>query len=213
MIFQMMKSDPLRKLHNAYCQCLRLQPQQVRFKVECQCDLREIGLDDTAEKLGLSDDSLIHAVMEGVSTTKLEECHATVRRGLKRALEENQKVMGERNMLQTDPSCPSTDSGTVSAEGEVTPAQASPIQLKVKDQQGREIQFKINKSTPLRKLRDEYCKRLGLQAQQVRFMVDCQGDLCEIDLDDTAEELVNDLEDDGFIHAIMKGVSKRMKRA
>merc|ERR1712107_802051 len=51
-------------------------------------------------------------------------------------------------------------------------AAANHIQLKVKDQQGSEVQFKIKKSTPLRKLMDAYCSRLGLQASQVRFMVD-----------------------------------------
>merc|ERR1712137_1101956 len=51
-------------------------------------------------------------------------------------------------------------------------AAAAHIQLKVKDQQGSEVQFKIKKSTPLRKLMDAYCSRLGLTASQVRFMVD-----------------------------------------
>merc|ERR1712190_251494 len=51
-------------------------------------------------------------------------------------------------------------------------AAAAHIQLKVKDQQGSEVQFKIKKSTPLRKLMDAYCSRLGLTAAQVRFMVD-----------------------------------------
>jgi len=59
------------------------------------------------------------------------------------------------------------------------------IQLKVKDQQGSEVQFKIKKSTPLRKLMDAYCSRLGLQASQVRFMVDGE----RIAPDDTAEKL------------------------
>eukprot|EP00913_Durusdinium_trenchii_P033308 g31183.t1 len=59
------------------------------------------------------------------------------------------------------------------------------IQLKVKDQQGSEVQFKIKKTTPLRKLMDAYCSRLGLQASQVRFMVDGE----RIAADDTAEKL------------------------
>ena len=46
------------------------------------------------------------------------------------------------------------------------------IQLKVKDQQGSELQFKIKKSTQLRKLTKVYCSRMGLQSSQVRFMVD-----------------------------------------
>ena len=40
------------------------------------------------------------------------------------------------------------------------------IQLKVKDQHGGEVQFKIKRSTALRKLMDAYCSRLGMQSSQ-----------------------------------------------
>merc|ERR1712028_336482 len=72
------------------------------------------------------------------------------------------------------------------------------IQLKVKDQQGSEVQFKIKKSTPLRKLMDAYCSRLGLTASQVRFMVDGE----RISADDTAEKL--GLEDEDLIDVAME---------
>mmetsp|Transcript_118886 Transcript_118886/g.167028 ORF Transcript_118886/g.167028 Transcript_118886/m.167028 type:complete len:87 (-) Transcript_118886:124-384(-) len=72
------------------------------------------------------------------------------------------------------------------------------IQLKVKDQQGSEVQFKIKKTTPLRKLMDAYCSRLGLQASQVRFMVDGE----RIAADDTAEKL--GLEDEDLIDVAME---------
>merc|ERR1711929_56198 len=75
---------------------------------------------------------------------------------------------------------------------------AGHIQLKVKDQQGSEVQFKIKKSTPLRKLMDAYCSRLGLQASQVRFMVDGE----RIAPDDTAEKL--GLEDEDLIDVAME---------
>merc|ERR1711937_939278 len=84
----------------------------------------------------------------------------------------------------------------MSAEGEA--AAPAHIQLKVKDQQGSEVQFKIKKSTPLRKLMDAYCNRLGLQAQQVRFMVDGE----RIGPDDTAEKL--GLEDEDLIDVAME---------
>merc|ERR1712203_88512 len=74
---------------------------------------------------------------------------------------------------------------------------AAHIQLKVKDQQGSEVQFKIKKSTPLRKLMDAYCSRLGLTASQVRFMVDGE----RIAPDDTAEKL--GLEDEDLIDVAM----------
>ncbi|CAE8594765.1 unnamed protein product [Polarella glacialis] len=77
-------------------------------------------------------------------------------------------------------------------------AAAQHIQLKVKDQQGSEVQFKIKKSTPLRKLMDAYCSRLGLQASQVRFMVDGE----RIAADDTAEKL--GLEDEDLIDVAME---------
>jgi len=82
------------------------------------------------------------------------------------------------------------------------------IQLKVKDQQGSEVQFKIKKTTPLRKLMDAYCSRLGLQASQVRFMVDGE----RIGPDDSAEKL--GLEDEDLIDVAMEqtgGVSPALQ--
>ena len=86
------------------------------------------------------------------------------------------------------------------AAPDAAPAGEQPqhIQLKVKDQQGSEVQFKIKKSTPLRKLMDAYCSRLGLQASQVRFMVDGE----RIAPDDTAEKL--GLEDEDLIDVAME---------
>ncbi len=47
------------------------------------------------------------------------------------------------------------------------------------------MQFHFKKSTPLRKLMDGYCSRLGVQASQIRFMIDGE---C-IAPDGTAEKL------------------------
>eukprot|EP00438_Fugacium_kawagutii_P036420 Skav236205 [mRNA] locus=scaffold98:58207:74420:- [translate_table: standard] len=88
----------------------------------------------------------------------------------------------------------------VMAEGGDAPQH---IQLKVKDQQGSEVQFKIKKTTPLRKLMDAYCSRLGLQASQVRFMVDGE----RIAADDTAEKL--GLEDEDLIDVAMEQTGGR----
>merc|ERR1712113_1366338 len=87
-------------------------------------------------------------------------------------------------------------------------AAAAHIQLKVKDQQGSEVQFKIKKSTPVRKLMDAYCSRLGLTASQVRFMVDGE----RISADDTAEKL--GLEDEDLIDVAMEqtGGAAAMKK-
>ena len=59
------------------------------------------------------------------------------------------------------------------------------IQLQVKDQQGVDVQFKIKKSTPLRKLMDDYCSRFVPRASHVRFLV--KGEF--IAQDDTADKL------------------------
>lgn len=68
-----------------------------------------------------------------------------------------------------------------------------PIQLKVKDQQGNEVQFIMKRSSPLRKLMDAYCNRLGMRSSQVRFMVGAE----RIAPDDTAENL--GLQDEALI--------------
>jgi len=87
--------------------------------------------------------------------------------------------------------------------GEEQAAAPAHIQLKVKDQQGSEVQFKIKKSTPLRKLMDAYCSRLGLQSAQVRFMVDGE----RIGPDDTADKL--GLEDEDLIDVAMEQTGGR----
>eukprot|EP00397_Hematodinium_sp_SG-2012_P066366 GEMP01099199.1.p1 GENE.GEMP01099199.1~~GEMP01099199.1.p1 ORF type:complete len:109 (+),score=18.28 GEMP01099199.1:62-388(+) len=79
-------------------------------------------------------------------------------------------------------------------KNEAAPTGAQPhIQLKVKDQHGAEVQFKIKRTTALRKLMEAYCQRLGMNSTQVRFMVDGE----RISADDTAEKL--GLEDDDLI--------------
>ncbi|CAI2381917.1 unnamed protein product [Moneuplotes crassus] len=46
------------------------------------------------------------------------------------------------------------------------------INIKVKNQDGAEIFFKIKKSTNLKKLMDAYCSRQGLMANTCRFIFD-----------------------------------------
>ena len=53
-----------------------------------------------------------------------------------------------------------------------TQQQQQRIVLKIKDQQGNEVRFSLNKSTPLRKLTNAYYSRLGPQALSVLFIVD-----------------------------------------
>ena len=59
------------------------------------------------------------------------------------------------------------------------------IHLQVRNQQGVNANFEIKKSTPLRKLMDEYCRRFVPQGSHVRFLV--QGEV--IAEEDTADKL------------------------
>ena len=96
---------------------------------------------------------------------------------------------GEGVLLQDLPQWATHGGADVAAAGDA-PVH---IQLNVKDQQGSKVLFKIKKSTPLRKLTDAYCSRLGLQPSQVRFTAD--GEL--IGQEDSAEKF--GLEDDDVI--------------
>jgi small ubiquitin-related modifier len=44
------------------------------------------------------------------------------------------------------------------------------INLKVTSQNGEEVHFKIKKTTPLAKLMDTYCQRMGLSRNSIRFL-------------------------------------------
>ena len=107
-------------------------------------------------------------------------CERAERKAEKRKAEASQLRMVLKGMKRR---C-SCGGFTPYAEGDAAECETH-IQLKVKDQQGIEVMFKIKKTTPLRKLMSAYCSRLGLQLSQVRFMVDGE----RIDPDDTAEKL------------------------
>jgi len=70
-------------------------------------------------------------------------------------------------------------------------ATGSHIQLKVRDQHGTEVQFKIKRAAKLTKLMEAYCQRIGTQMSSVRFMMDGE----RITGEDTAEALGLDDED------------------
>mmetsp|Transcript_3022 Transcript_3022/g.7739 ORF Transcript_3022/g.7739 Transcript_3022/m.7739 type:complete len:99 (+) Transcript_3022:92-388(+) len=84
------------------------------------------------------------------------------------------------------------------------------VTLKVKDQHGSEVQFRLGRCTPMRKLRDAYCTRAGLRSDELRLMVDGE----RISPDDIAEKL--GLEDDDLLDAATEqhgGSSKRRRTA
>eukprot|EP00188_Purpureofilum_apyrenoidigerum_P000558 Plantae.Rhodophyta-Purpureofilum_apyrenoidigerum.ctg12493.p1 GENE.Plantae.Rhodophyta-Purpureofilum_apyrenoidigerum.ctg12493~~Plantae.Rhodophyta-Purpureofilum_apyrenoidigerum.ctg12493.p1 ORF type:complete len:104 (-),score=29.72 Plantae.Rhodophyta-Purpureofilum_apyrenoidigerum.ctg12493:163-474(-) len=49
---------------------------------------------------------------------------------------------------------------------------AQQINLKVKDGGGNEVQFRIKRSTQLKKLMDAYCNRMGAEPNTYRFIFD-----------------------------------------
>ncbi|KAJ8906465.1 hypothetical protein NDN08_002958 [Rhodosorus marinus] len=53
-----------------------------------------------------------------------------------------------------------------------TEADPNLINLRVKDGGGNEVQFRIKKSTQLKKLMDVYCQRMGAQPNTFRFIFD-----------------------------------------
>mmetsp|Transcript_2462 Transcript_2462/g.3588 ORF Transcript_2462/g.3588 Transcript_2462/m.3588 type:complete len:102 (-) Transcript_2462:1089-1394(-) len=74
------------------------------------------------------------------------------------------------------------------------------ISVKVCDAHGNEVYFKIKKTTQLRKLKAAYCKRQGLQKEQVRFTFDGH----RIADDETAEIL--DIDDNDVIDAMVEQI-------
>eukprot|EP00475_Leptophrys_vorax_P033703 TRINITY_DN5341_c0_g1_i1.p1 TRINITY_DN5341_c0_g1~~TRINITY_DN5341_c0_g1_i1.p1 ORF type:complete len:113 (-),score=42.97 TRINITY_DN5341_c0_g1_i1:182-520(-) len=91
-----------------------------------------------------------------------------------------------------------TDNGAA-AGGNEKPASTSSehLNLKVKSQDGSSVYFKVKKTTQLRKLMEAYCKRVGKETSEVRFLFDGQ----RIEGDQTPQEL--EMEDDDEIDAMV----------
>merc|ERR1739845_94294 len=93
----------------------------------------------------------------------------------------------------------------MSGEGEEKPAEqntsqtqsADHISLKVVDQEGNEVYFKIKRSTPLRKLMDAYCQRQAKTSDSIRFLYDG----ARVMPDSTPEEM--EMEDNDIIDAVL----------
>lgn len=56
-------------------------------------------------------------------------------------------------------------------EGDVKPA-AEPITLRLRDQTGEEVLFKVKKDTKMQKIFDAYAQRRGVSVASLRFMLD-----------------------------------------
>lgn len=74
------------------------------------------------------------------------------------------------------------------------------INIKVRGQGGDEIQFKLKKTTPLKKLMTAYCERQGKAPNSVRFLYDGQ----RIDGELTPQDF--NMEDDDIIDAELEQI-------
>ena len=72
------------------------------------------------------------------------------------------------------------------------------INLRVVNQEGSEVYFKIKKQTQLKKLMEAYCQRQGVDMNSVRFLYDGQ----RLTADQTPKQL--DMEDDEIIDAVLQ---------
>jgi hypothetical protein len=72
------------------------------------------------------------------------------------------------------------------------------ISLKVVDQEGNEVYFKIKRQTPLRKLIDAYCQRQSKSPDSIRFLYDGQ----RIQPEATPEDL--EMENNDIIDAVLQ---------
>lgn len=72
------------------------------------------------------------------------------------------------------------------------------VNLRVVNQEGSEVQFKIKKATPLKKLTDAYCQRQGVSFDSVRFLYDGN----RLNIEKTPADL--GMEDDDIIDAALE---------
>jgi len=89
------------------------------------------------------------------------------------------------------------DSQHGSPHGEETKPSTEHINLKVLDQEGNEVFFKIKKQTPLRKLMEAYCQRQGISLNSIRFLYDGQ----RLQAEQTPKSL--EMDDNDIIDAVL----------
>lgn len=83
----------------------------------------------------------------------------------------NAVFLGDRKFLITVKFRLHQVGGGVDGEGE---EENSAITIRVKDQGGDEMLFKVKKDTKMQKIFDAYSQRRGVQASVLRFMLDGQ---------------------------------------
>lgn len=91
----------------------------------------------------------------------------------------------------------SESKGSASKDKDASGGSSEHLNLKVKSQDGNAVYFKVKKSTQLRKLMDAYCKRVGKDINEVRFLFDGN----RIEGEQTPQDL--EMEDDDEIDAMV----------
>lgn len=95
---------------------------------------------------------------------------------------------------------PSEAPSEVSSELMDVKKEERPISLRVQDQQGGQVHFKVKFSTPMRKIFDMYAQKRGVAVDVLRFMLDGR----RIRPEDTAASL--DLEDNDQIDCLLEQI-------
>jgi small ubiquitin-related modifier len=84
--------------------------------------------------------------------------------------------------------------------GDEEEAESTTIQLRVRDQHGEEMFFKVKKETKMTKIMEAYAQRKGIQANSLRFTMDGE----RINGTDTPKML--EMENDDQIDVMMETV-------
>jgi len=83
-------------------------------------------------------------------------------------------------------------------QGGENKASGDHLSLKVKSQDGNEVYFKVKKTTSFAKVMNAYCKKVGADPEQVRFLFDGQ----RLRSEQTPQDL--DMEDEDEIDAMVQ---------
>lgn len=78
--------------------------------------------------------------------------------------------------------------------------ESSKITIKVVDQEGNELLFRMKKSTPFRRMFKNFCERNGHQLEHVRFLYDGE----RIDMDSNARNL--QMQDEDVVDVVISQV-------
>lgn len=77
-------------------------------------------------------------------------------------------------------------------------ASSEHVTIRVIDQSGNEVHFKIKKTTPFSKLMDAFCVRQGVERSRVRFLYDGER------VDDKHTPLFHKMEDGDVVDAVVQ---------